>query len=85
MPLFFFHLRRSEGYEADDEGVTFDTLEEAREDAVSSLREIVADELRSGGPADLTSMEITDNHGEVVAVVTVEEAVIESLRDGGAE
>ncbi len=86
MPLFFFHIRRTEGYEPDDEGVTFDSLEDAREDAVSSLREIVADELRTGRPADFTAMEIADNNGEIVAVVTVEEAVVERLRDSdGAE
>ena len=82
MPLFFFNLRRQESHEIDDEGVAFETLEEAREDAISSLREIVADELRSGLSADLTAFEITDNRGEIVAIVTIEEAVLRPLSEG---
>ncbi|KQS86636.1 hypothetical protein ASG68_24255 [Rhizobium sp. Leaf453] len=84
MPLFFFNLRRQERHEIDHEGIAFDTLEDAREDAVNSLREIVADELRAGRSVDLTAIEIADNRGEIVAVVTIEEAVLKPLSEGAA-
>jgi hypothetical protein len=79
VPLFFFHIRRQDDFEADVEGMTFDTLNDALSDATDSLREIVAEELRAGRPIDIVGIEIADTKGEVIKVVTVEDAVLKPL------
>ena len=78
MPLFFFHLRRQEHLEPDLEGITLSTIEDAKEEAALSLREFVADELRAG-QSDISAIEIADSMGDVVATVTIDEAVLKPL------
>ena len=74
MPRFFFHLKDGATL-CDDEGMTFDTVEEARKEAVRAAREIMADEIRRGSLTLVDRIEIADEGGNAVTVVTFAEAL----------
>lgn len=42
MPRYFFHIRYRDGLVLDPEGVEFPSIDFAREEAISSAREILA-------------------------------------------
>jgi hypothetical protein len=52
MPRFFFHIRDSDSFEIDPEGVEFDSVEDAIVDAKAAAREMMAEMLRTGQPLD---------------------------------
>jgi len=79
MPLYFFHVKHSEGCDEDLEGLSFDTLEDAESSAADTLREVVATDLRAALPIDISGIDITDPSGAVVASVSVEDAVMSEL------
>ena len=49
------------------EGMSFDTIDDARASAADTLRNEVADGLRSVSPIDISGIEITDPTGATVA------------------
>lgn len=69
MPRFFFHIRDSESFEVDPEGVEFDSIESAVVDAKAAAREMMADMLRAGERVDGQRFEIADEHGKVIEIV----------------
>jgi hypothetical protein len=74
MPLFFLHQRREPSYIPDEEGAEFETLAEAREEAIQAARQLVG-EMAYKGFIDLTaSFEIEGPDGQR-AVVPFSEAV----------
>ena len=79
MPLFFFHVRHQDTLDQDFEGLTFDSLEEAAASASCNLREIVAEDLRAAQQIDIIGIEVTDASGNMLAMVTVEDAVLDPL------
>ena len=74
MPRFFFHLKDGITL-CDDEGMSFDTVEEARKEAMRTAREIMADEVRRGSLNLVDRIEIADEGGNAVTVVTFADAV----------
>jgi len=70
MPRYFFHVRSPQGLEMDQQGLDFDTVEEAVADARKAGAEILLDEaveeVRSRSDAEF---EIVDATGKVVARV----------------
>jgi hypothetical protein len=74
MPRFFFHLKDGATF-CDEEGMSFATVEEARKEAIRSAREIMADEVRRGSLTLVDRIEIADEGGNPVTVVTFAEAV----------
>ena len=82
MPLFYFHVRHPERLEEDLDGHLFEDIGEAKAGAKRYLREVVADELRSAHAVEIVALDIADQRGNVVATVTVEEAIMKPLRDG---
>ena len=72
MPHYFFHLRTADGLERDDDGITFPSLDEAKADALACLFEMGSDKLSAGQQNNLLGMEITDDHGTVLASVETE-------------
>ena len=74
MPRFFFHLKDGITL-CDEEGMTFATVEEARGEALRTAREIMADEIRSGSLTLVDRIEIADEGGNAVTVVTFADAV----------
>jgi hypothetical protein len=70
MPRFYFHIRSDDGVELDREGVEFDSLDAAIEDAKVAGREIIGDEASDGNLKTAKSVfQIADESGQVVAVV----------------
>ena len=74
MPRFFFHLKDGVTL-CDEEGMTFATVDEARCEALRAAREIMADEVRGGSLTLVDRIEIADEGGNPVSVVTFAEAV----------
>ena len=74
MPRFFFHLK--DGCTVrDEDGMSFDTVEEARREAVRAAREIMADEVRRGSLTLIDRIEIADEGGNPVTAVTFADAI----------
>ena len=74
MPRFFFHLKDGVTL-CDEEGMSFATIDEARDEALRAAREIMADEVRHGRLSLVDRIEIADEGGNAVTVVTFADAV----------
>ena len=69
MPRFFLHVRDADELFEDLEGGDLADLDAARSEASAAAREIVAEALRAGKPADGRRFEIADGAGRVLATV----------------
>jgi uncharacterized protein DUF6894 len=74
MPRFFFHLKDGATL-CDEEGMSFATVDEARREALRAAREIMADEVKRGSLTLVDRIEIADEGGNPVTVVTFADAV----------
>jgi hypothetical protein len=70
MPRYFFHVREGSTLSRDTEGQELPNVEAARQEAVSASREILGDKLLHGGSLNSRTIEIADETGHVVDVVT---------------
>jgi hypothetical protein len=69
MPRFFMHTTNRVGLAADEEGVELESLAAAVEQAKEGVRSIVSDEARAGC-IDLNGrVEISNETGDILAVV----------------
>ncbi len=75
MPRFYLHVCDGTGFTEDPEGLELEDLEAARHQAVQGLRDITADDLRSGTLNMASFIEIEDENHELVATITFLEAV----------
>lgn len=75
MPHFHLHIRNGSGVADDEEGREFRDLSEAKRAALQGLRDLMAEELRSGVLYAGSFIEVTDSQGAVLAVVTFTDAV----------
>jgi len=66
---FFFNIRSHEGDEHDDEGLEFETLDVAIDEAEETAREMVAERVMHQERIDGTRFEIADEKGNVLATV----------------
>jgi hypothetical protein len=75
MPRYFFNTRIGDDLIADPEGAELRDPDHAWEVARAMIREILRDQ---GGPPNLVkaSLEVTDEHGEVVLAFPFSEALI---------
>ena len=74
MPHFFFEL--CDGFRvADDSGQDFDTLDEARDEAVKSARSMMRDEILRGTLSLGDSIHILDADGQPLEVVRFRDAL----------
>ena len=69
MPRFFFHLREREELIADEIGVDFASVEEARRHAEDAARDIVAEKVKTGEVIDGEAIEVALRTGERVAEI----------------
>ena len=69
MQHMFFHLRDGPEYIEDPEGHAFLHIDAARVEATESLREILADRLRTGTRTGGLQVEICDAGGHLLTVV----------------
>lgn len=76
MPRYFFHIRDGADLSRDNEGQDFAGVEAARQEAVRSSREMLGERLLHGGSLNHRQIEITDETGHVVEVVTSAEVLL---------
>ena len=70
MPRFYFDVREGEKFIADEEGLTFDSLETAEREAATAAAEIGRDHLPKGDSREVT-VEVSNEHRQRVLTVTV--------------
>ena len=70
MPRFFLHVRDGADLTRDTEGQEFSGVEAARREAISANREMMGERLLHGGSLNHRQIEITDETGHVVEVVS---------------
>jgi hypothetical protein len=67
MPRYYFHLRYlDDDLVLDDEGQEFPDFAAARDEAVASICDFVADAIRRRAPLDVVAIEVADAAGMVV-------------------
>jgi hypothetical protein len=81
MPRFFLHLHNSHGFLEDEEGRDLASLADARDEAVRSIRSLLAEEIRRGRIDLRGRLDIAGEDGEILAGVAFGEAV-EVLSEG---
>ena len=79
MARFFFHVRDGADLSRDEEGQDLPDVDAARREAVSSNREMLGERILHGGALDHRQIEIADEAGQVVCVVTSADVL---LKDG---
>jgi hypothetical protein len=70
MPRYFFHVREGGEISKDSEGQELPNADAARREAIAASREILGDKLLHGGSLDHRTIEIADETGHVVDIVT---------------
>ena len=71
MPKFHFNIRDDRGLMPDDEGMELGDLEAARNEALESARELLADAIRAHKDVDNMQIEIANEDGEVIQTLRV--------------
>ena len=80
MGHFFFHLRAGEQLILDEEGLDLPDVSAARHEAVLSAREILAAAIRAGKAMVPDAIVISDEAGRALDVVSLVEALPETLK-----
>jgi|GraSoiStandDraft_16_1057320.scaffolds.fasta_scaffold1654528_2 hypothetical protein len=81
MPKFYINFRHGGEVAEDDEGIELQTLEEAREVALTSARELLADSVKSASDdPPLEAVIITDESGRELMTISAKEALPEPLK-----
>lgn len=75
MPRYFFHVREGAEVSRDREGQELPNVEAARREALAANREILGDKLLHGGSLNHRSIEIADETGHVVDVVSAHDVL----------
>jgi hypothetical protein len=76
MPRYFFHVREGSDLNRDGEGQEFADGEAARREAINSVREILGEKLLHGGVLNHRSIEIADETGHVVDVISTRDVLL---------
>ena len=63
---YYFHIRAKEGLVPDDDGMEFDTVDAAREEALQSRRELSRESWDTGPQGRLLSIDVVDQTGTVI-------------------
>lgn len=69
MPRFYFHMRSGEDFIEDPEGSELPDLAAARAEAIAAARELMADRIRNGHPADGQEFLIFDEDGKQIDTI----------------
>ena len=79
MTTFYFHMRDSDGLVEDPDGSELVDLEAAIEEAKAAARALVADRIQRNKRLRPTTIEITDEKGNVLHTVTFREVLEDAL------
>ena len=63
MTRFFFHIRDGDQLQKDTTGVELPSVDAAREEALASARDFLADEIKHGAELDQRRFEVWDDRG----------------------
>jgi hypothetical protein len=78
MPKFFFHVRDADGdLSCDAEGQELPDLAAARTEAIRANREMLGERLLHGGSLNHRQMEITDESGQLLAVIHAQDVLFQ--------
>jgi uncharacterized protein DUF6894 len=80
MPLFFINFRRDDQISKDDVGIDLPSLKEAREAALVSAPEILADTVKSGAKDPIQAVMITDESGQELMTIPAKDVLPEPLK-----
>lgn len=75
---FYFHVINGGARALDQVGEQFSDLRAARDAALLSAREIALDQMRSGQPSFFIAIEIADETGRILDIVTFREALADA-------
>jgi hypothetical protein len=75
MPRYYFHVREGQDVSRDLEGQELPNAEAARCEATSANREILGEKLLHGGALDSRTIEIADETGHIVDVVSANDVL----------
>lgn len=83
MARFYFHLQIASHLVRDENGMELPSSEHARDQALLSLREVLADAVKAGTDLDLEAVVIASADGRELALINVREALPRRLRSTG--
>ena len=66
MPRYYFHIKNEVETIQDEEGLVLRGLDEVREEATESAREMMSDKVLEGHGPDGRAFVVTDEQGQVV-------------------
>ena len=75
MPRYFMHVCNGMGFIEDPEGVELPDLPAARENAIAGLRDLMAGEMKAGQLNAASFVEIVDEAGDLLSLVSFQDAV----------
>lgn len=78
MPRYFFHVREGSDVSRDIEGQELAGVEAARREAINVSREILGEKLLHGGALNNRTIEIADETGHVVDVVSSNDVLFQA-------
>jgi hypothetical protein len=76
MPHYHLNIRNDTELDEDTDGAIYPSPGDARNEAILSARQIMGERIRFGEPLRKSRFEITDADGQVVLVMTFEEALV---------
>jgi uncharacterized protein DUF6894 len=80
MPRFYINFRSGDHDAKDDEGIELPGLEEARAVALTSAREIIADNIKANAKNPLLGVIITGESGEELMMISAKDVLPEPFR-----
>jgi hypothetical protein len=79
MPRFYIHFQNGDFIVKDDQGEELPGLEEAKEAAIVSAREILADNLKANAANPLSAVMIANENGETIMTISAKDVMPESF------
>jgi hypothetical protein len=80
MAKFYIHFRYRDKIDKDDEGIDLPTLAEAREAALLSLRELLAENIYADSKTPVESAIITDQSGRELMAIPAQDVLPEPFK-----
>jgi len=81
MPRFYINCLNGGQLARDDEGIDLPSLEEAREAALVSAREIIADNVKGNARNPLRAVIIAGENGQDLMTIPAKDVLPEPLKD----
>jgi hypothetical protein len=82
MAKFYIHFRNRDKIDKDDVGIDLPSLAEAREGALVSLRELLAENIHAGSKTPVEAAIIADESGRELMAILVQDVLPEPLKMG---